>query len=67
VKICNKKKKIFASETNTFHISYVESKKTNKCLRLLNSEDVVVKYKLKLYLLGMMQVFEKSLYDLDDY
>jgi hypothetical protein len=26
VKICNKKKYFFASETNTFHISYEESK-----------------------------------------
>jgi hypothetical protein len=26
VKISNKKKKFFASETNTFHILYVESK-----------------------------------------
>jgi hypothetical protein len=26
VKICNKKEIVFASETNTFHISYVESK-----------------------------------------
>jgi hypothetical protein len=28
VKISNKKKFFFASETNTFHISYVESKNT---------------------------------------
>jgi hypothetical protein len=30
VKICNKKKFFFASETNTFHISYVESKNHRK-------------------------------------
>jgi hypothetical protein len=34
VKISNKKKKNFASETNTFHISYVESKNWKYTLAL---------------------------------
>jgi hypothetical protein len=33
VKICKKIKNKFASETNTFHISYVESKNSSKWSR----------------------------------